>query len=102
MANKLAKAFGIGAIVLATSFGLNGCYEGVLDIPVSGSRQIGFASNIIYSGMKDDKTFCLRSTDDVTKYENLYYSTSSKEIYFYGKKLKVLEVNPEHIVVEKE
>lgn len=105
MANKLAKAVGIGAITLATGLGLIGCGEAKefkpsrIELRVSEEKVWNDAS-IQYDGMNTNKTFSL--SYDSNSAVNFFYPAKPGEIFYGSKKIQVIEVTPEHIILESE
>jgi cobalamin biosynthesis protein CbiD len=103
---KLQKAFGIGALVLALGAGAVSCESNVaqrkiepLRIELKTSQSVDEPVAIQYNGMNTEKNFSISDSwrrDQV----NIYYSIDSKEINFKNSKLKVIEVTPEHIILD--
>ena len=107
--NGLAKILKIGTLALAIGIGAGctGCGQTttvekkpqIFDIKISEYTFVGGAY-IGYCGMNNEKTFSISNPMTYTAV-NIYYPVNSKEIHWGEMDLKVLEVTPEHLVLEK-
>ncbi len=113
---KLQRAFGIGALVFTLGIVSVGCERKIAETKTEAKNlKIGISEygcvpqewnkkganlggDITYNGMSNKETFSLSHGGSAAV--NIYYPADSKEIRYKGTRLKVLEVTPEHIVLD--
>lgn len=107
---KLQKALGIGALVLTLGIGTAGCKREAAQTKTEPKRiEIKVGENrhdeakpwtrlSTYCGMNNEKTFSV--SHGGYSAVNFYYPADSKEIKFGDEKYRVIEVTPEHIILD--